>query len=146
EKLDTEKYKIYIRSIKNQLEIFRTENIPLMTELQVLQQKYGAIVGAMSIEHEGKEYTLEQAFVFLQNQNRNLRKTIYEKIQNRRLQDKAQLDELFDQLLKIRHQVALNAGFTNFRDYMFRALGRFDYTVKDCIDFHNAIEQEVVPV
>ncbi len=146
DQLGAEKYKVYIRSIKNQLELFRAENIPLLTELQVLQQKFGAIAGAMSIDHEGKTFTLEQASVFLQDQNRDLRRNIYEKIQARRISDKVQLDELFGQLLKLRHQVALNAGFENYRDYMFRAMGRFDYSVQDCLDFHDAIEQEVVPV
>jgi oligoendopeptidase F len=62
------------------------------------------------------------------------------------LQDKATLDELFTKLIGLRHQVALNAGFGNFRDYMFKAYGRFDYTPADCFAFHEAIQAEVVPI
>jgi oligoendopeptidase F len=75
-----------------------------------------------------------------------VRKEVYEKIQRRRLADKDTLDELFNKLIKLRHQVAINAGFENFRDYMFKALGRFDYTADDCFRFHEAIEQELVPL
>ncbi len=146
DELDQSTYSIYIRSLKTQIEIFRQENIPLNMELQVEQQKFGAIVGAMSIEHDGKEYTLEQASNFLKNTDREIRKVVYEKIQQRRLENKAELDELFSKLVKLRHQVAINAGFENYRDYMFRALGRFDYTADDCFNFHNAIEKEVVPL
>ena len=146
DQLDQSTYGIYIRSLKTQIEIFRQENIPLNMELQVEQQKYGAIVGAMSIEHDGKEYTLEQASNFLKNTDREIRKVVYEKVQNRRLQNKTELDELFTKLVKLRHQVAVNAGFENYRDYMFKALGRFDYTAEDCFNFHNAIEKEVVPL
>ncbi len=146
DQLDQSTYGIYIRSLKTQIEIFRQENIPLNMELQVEQQKFGAIVGAMSIEHDGKEYTLEQASNFLKNTDREIRKVVYEKIQNRRLQNKVELDELFTKLVKLRHQVAVNAGFENYRDYMFKALGRFDYTAEDCFNFHNAIEKEVVPL
>ncbi len=146
DQLDQSTYGIYIRSLKTQIEIFRQENIPLNMELQVEQQKFGAIVGAMSIEHDGKEYTLEQASNFLKNTDREIRKVVYEKIQHRRIQNKAELDELFSKLVKIRHQVAVNAGFENYRDYMFKALGRFDYTAEDCFNFHNAIEKEVVPL
>ena len=46
----------------------------------------------------------------------------------------------------MRHQVAINAGFDNFRDYMFKALGRFDYTAEDCFRFHEAIAEELVPL
>ena len=56
------------------------------------------------------------------------------------------MDKLFDKLISLRHQVAVNAGFDNFRDYMFAAMGRFDYTPKDCFDFHSAIQKEVMPL
>jgi oligoendopeptidase F len=146
EQLDRLKYGIYIRSLKNQFEIFRQENIELFTQLQLEQQKYGSIAGAMSIEYDGKEYTLEQAANFIKSTDREIRKIVYEKIQNRRLADKEKLDELFSSLVKVRHQVALNAGFENFRDYMFKALGRFDYTAEDCFNFHDAIEKELTPL
>jgi oligoendopeptidase F len=53
---------------------------------------------------------------------------------------------LFNKLIALRNQVALNAGFENYRDYMFAALGRFDYAPEDCFAFHAAIQQEVVPL
>ena len=136
--LPASEYFIYIRSLKKQLEIFREENISIFTELQLAQQKYGAIAGAMSVTIEGTEYTLEQAS--------NIRKTVYETIQARRLKDRNQLDKLFNNLIAMRQQVASNAGFENFRDYQFQALGRFDYNAKDCLAFHDAIAKEVVPI
>ena len=145
-KLDHKKYFILIRSIKKALELFREENIALQTTIQVEQQKYQSITGAMTATINGQEYTLEQASVFLKDLDRETRKKAWETISQRRLQDKEQLNELFDTLLKLRHQVAINAGFENFRDYMFQALGRFDYTPEDCFRFHEAIEKQVVPV
>lgn len=146
DQLDKGKYFVYTRGIRKALELFREENIPLQTQIQVEQQKYQAITGAMSVKLNGKEYTLEQAAVFLKDTDRNVRQQAWEAITARRLQDKEKLDELFNGLLKLRHQVALNAGFENFRDYMFQALGRFDYTPHDCYKFHEAIEKEIVPV
>ena len=146
EELDKDKYFIYTRGIKKALELFREENIPLQTQIQVEQQKYQAITGAMSVTLKGQEYTLEQASVFLKDTDRTIRQEAWEAITARRLQDKVKLDELFNLLLKLRHQVAINAGFENFRDYMFQALGRFDYTPFDCYKFHEAIEKEIVPI
>jgi oligoendopeptidase F len=146
EELDQKKYFVYIRGVKKALELFREENVPLFTQIQVEQQQYQQITGSMSVTIGGKEYTLEQASVFLKDTDRELRQTAWEAITERRLQDKDKLDELFDKLLKLRHQVALNAGFTNFRDYMFQSLGRFDYTPQDVFDFHQAIEKEIVPI
>lgn len=144
--LNKEKYFIYLRGVKKALALFREENIPLQTELQVEQQKYQAITGSMSVTLNGQEYTLEQASNFLKDLNRQTRKEAWESITKRRLEDKDKLDELFNKLKALRHQVALNAGFDNFRDYMFESLGRFDYNAQDCFDFHEAIAKEIVPI
>lgn len=144
--LNHDEYYVYLRGVKKSLELFREENIPLQTEIQVEQQKYQSITGAMSVIFNKQEYTLEQAANFLKDLNRETRQQAWENITARRLVDKEQLDELFNKLKDLRHQVAQNAGFDNFRDYMFAALGRFDYTPQDCFDFHEAIAQEVVPL
>jgi oligoendopeptidase F len=144
--LDEKKYFIYLRSIKKSLELFREDNIPVQTEIQVEQQKYQSITGAMSVTIGDKEFTLEQAAALLKDTDRAKRQEAWEKITARRLQDKQPLNELFDLLLVLRHKVARNADFENFRDYMFQALGRFDYTPQDCYAFHEAIEKEIVPI
>lgn len=141
-----EGYDIMIRTLKKEIELFREENVPLYVEINTETQKYGQISGAMTIDWEGKEVTLQQASVVLMSTDRNKREEVYQKITARRLKDKEVLDELFSKLIQLRHQVSLNAGFANFRDYMFKSLGRFDYTPKDCFDFHDAIQSEVVPV
>jgi len=146
DKLDSEKYFIMLRGVKKALELFREENIPLQTQIQVEQQKYQSITGSMSVFVDEKEYTLEQASVFLKGIDRAKRQEVWERITARRLQDKTVLDTLFDHLRTLRHQVALNAGFENYRDYKFQELGRFDYTPQDCYAFHAAIETEIVPI
>ena len=146
DELDQDKYFVYIRAVKKALELYREENIELFTKLQVTQQKYQGITGAMSVTINNQEYTLEQASNFLKDTDRSVRQNAWETVQQRRLADKDELNILFDELIKMRHQVALHAGFENDRDYMFQALGRFDYTPKDCYKFAEAIEKEVVPV
>lgn len=139
-------FDIMIRSLKKDIEIFREENIPLYTEITTEQQKYAQMSGAMTVEIDGQEKTLQQASVLLMSTDRNKRQEVYHKITNRRLKDKGELDALFSKLISLRNQVALNAGFKNFRDYMFKALGRFDYTPQDCVNFHDSIRSQVVPI
>lgn len=144
--LDNDKYFIYLRGVKKEIEIFREENVPLMAEIATESQKYGSIVGSMSVEIDGKELTLQQAANFLKNPDRSVRENAFLKINEVRSKHTTELDELFDKLIALRHQVAVNAGFDNFRDYMFAALGRFDYTPADCFAFHDAIQTEVLPL
>jgi oligoendopeptidase F len=144
--LDQQKYFTYLRSVQKSIDLFREENIPLQAELGVLQQQYGTIAGKMTIEVNGQEYTLQQASKFLENHDRSLRESVYRKINERRLQDKETLNELYTTLIQKRHQVAKNAGFDNYRDYKFKELGRFDYTKEDCYRFHDAIKEHVLPL
>ncbi len=144
--LDEKKYFTYLRNVKKSIELFREENISLQAELSVMQQHYGVITGKMTIEVNGQEYTLQQAAKFLESHDRNLREEVYRKINERRLQDKNELNELYNKLIEKRDAVGKNAGFDNYRDYRFVELGRFDYAKEDCFQFHEAVKLHVKPL
>ncbi|GAB4056297.1 M3 family oligoendopeptidase [Spirosoma litoris] len=144
--LTDEGYDIMVRGMKKAIEIFREENIPLQTELQTEERKYGAIVGAMTVTIDGQEMTLPAASDRLQSTDRAVREEAWRKIWERRYQDHEELDQLFDRLRALRHKISVNAGFANFRDYSFAALGRFDYTPQDCFNFHESVAEAVVPL
>ena len=144
--LDHDKYFTYLRNIKKNIDLFREENITLNSELSVMAQQYGVIAGKMTVQVDGKEYTLQQAAKFLENPDRSLREDVYRKINDRRLQDKDELNKLFTSLIQKRNQVAVNAGFANYRDFRFKELGRFDYTREDCFHFHEAVKKNIIPL
>ncbi len=144
--LKGEGYGPYLRRIKKEIEIFREENIPLLTKLQADQQKYGSIAAKMLVTINGEEQTMQQAAKHLKDIDRNVRKDVYNIVNARRLQDSDELNVLYSELIEDRNKIAGIAGFDNYRDYMFAAMGRFDYTPSDCFDFHNAIQQEIVPI
>ena len=144
--LDQSLYHTYLRSVHKSIDLFREENIPIQAELSVLQQQYGAIAGKMTVEVNGTEYTLQQAAKFLESPDRELRKEVYLKIQERRKQDETAMHDLYSSLIAKRHQIAINAGFDNYRDYKFKELGRFDYTKDDCFQFHEAVKLHVIPL
>ena len=144
--LDSNLFFPYLRSVDNAAKLYREENVQLQADMSVLAQQYGVISGAMSVEVNGKEYTLQQAAKMLQSPDRSLRETVFTKVATRRMADKDKLNDLFDKLLAIRQKIATNAGFDNYRDYKFRELGRFDYTVEDCFAFHQAVREHIVPL
>jgi oligoendopeptidase F len=144
--LNREKYFTYLRSVRKNIELFREENIPIQSELSVLAQQYGVISGKMTVEITGQEYTLQQASKFLESHDRALREEVYFKIQQRRHKDRETLNDMYSKLVQNRHQVALNAGFKNYRDYKFVEMGRFDYTKEDCFQFHDAVKLHVLPL
>ena len=139
-------YFIFFRSIRKALELYREDNIQLIAEIAEESQKYGSVAAAQTIEHEGERLTMQKASMLLKEPEESLRKTVFHKIKDRRAEDIDTFNELFNSLLKKRHQIALNAGFENFRDYKMEAMGRFDYSVKDCEDFHRSVKHVIVPI
>lgn len=144
--LDTYTYFTFLRSIRKQIDLFNEANIPVIAGLNVLQQQFGVIAGKMSVTVKGQEYTLQQAALFLEDENRSVREEVYLKIAERRFQDQAALHDLFDQLLEKRNLIAAQAGFTDYRAYRFMELGRFDYDHATCEQFHEAVRDHVMPL
>jgi oligoendopeptidase F len=144
--LDQELFYTTIRKTKNYVEIFREENVSLQSELNLKQSKYDEIIGVQTISYKGKILTMQQAQALLKSNNRDEREIVFKLMFERRANDKDALDDLMSELIKIRHQIAINAGFRNYTEFRFRELGRFDYTAKDCHDFHAAAKETVGPV
>lgn len=144
--LPPDQYATFLRNVRKQIDLYREINVPIQAELSVLQQQFGVIAGKMTIQVKGQEYTLQQAAKFLEDENRSLREQVYRQIAARRYQDHEALDQLFDQLIQKRDQLARNAGMDNYRTYRFLELGRFDYDKAMCEQFHQAVKEQVIPL
>ena len=140
------RYHVFDRDVKNHVELFRPENVALETEETKLSQQYQKLIGAQTVKFRGEEKTLVQMGRYLEEPDRALRQEAWELVAQRRLQDADKCDEIFDELVKLRAQIAKNAGLDSYRDYAFRQKCRFDYTPADCLEFHRAIETEIMPV
>jgi len=146
EQLPTERFNVFNRDVKNRVALFRQENIPLETEEAKLSQQYQKLSGSLTVKFRGEEKTLVQMGPYLEEIDRPVRREAWELVGQRRLQEADKFDDVFDQQIKLRSQIAENAGFGNYRDYAFRRLGRFDYTPEDCVKFHDAVETAIVPI
>ena len=141
-----DRYDLMIRGIKSDIDIFREENIPLGVEQTKLVTKAQGITGGMTVEFEGEERTFPEMKAFLESNNRSVREKAWKSMVSRWMIDSEELSEIFDELIKIRHEIAKNAGFDSYTNYMFKAMHRFDYTVEDCLTFHNSIEKVCMPI
>lgn len=144
--LDKKEYLIPIRSLKQRIELFRDENIPILAELQSAEQEYGAIAAAMTIKFKDEEITLHKAANYLKENDRELRKEVYELINNRRLEDNQKLHGLLSKLIEKRNVIAKNTGYKNYRDFKHVEIGRFDYSINDVLEFHETIKETIVPL
>ena len=144
-KLPKARYEVFDRDVQVRVELFRPENVPLETEDAKLSQQYQKLSGSLTVNFRGEEKTLVQMGRYLEEPDRALRQEAWELVSQRRLQECDKFEDIFDQLLRVRAQIAANAGFANYRDYAFRRLGRFDYTPADCERFHETVATAIMP-
>ena len=142
----SDRYTLILRSMRNSIEIFREENIPLSVECTKLSTEYQKIIGAMTVNFEGMEYTLPQMRRFLESNDRETRRLAWTSVRERRMKDSSRISEILDELIDKRNKIAQNAGFKNYVEYAFRSMERFDYTPEDCREFHKSVEIHCMPL
>ena len=140
------RHDLMIKRILTDIAIFREENIPLQVEEAKLETEHSTITGAMTVEFDGEERTFSQMALYFENTNRSIREAAWRAVVERMEQDSERLSGIYDELIRIRHQIALNAGFDDYRPYIFEAKHRYDYSIDDCLEFHDSIERVCVPM
>ncbi len=145
-KLPKKRWMVFARSARNDISLFRPENIPLQVEESKLEQQYQKTMAAMTVKFKDKEQTLQQMARYLEEPDRDTRQQAWETIARRRLEDKEKIEQIYDDLLGLRSRIAKNAGLKSYREYAFKAKGRFDYTPKECFAFHDAVAELCVPI
>jgi oligoendopeptidase F len=138
-------FEIPLRNLRAEADLYRKQNLPLLGDEMRYWIEYDQIVGAQTVEWEGREATLQQLTPVYQNPDRSRREQAWRLAAERQLADRARINELWVTLIDLRQQLAANAGRPDYRAYRWQQLMRFDYTSEDSKQFHNAIEAVVVP-
>jgi oligoendopeptidase F len=136
---------VAVRDVRVDVELFREENLPLITEDRLAAQEFFEIAGAQTVEWDGEEVPLVRLKSALEDQDRDRRERSWRLAANRRLEDREAIQQIWIRLLDIRERMAANAGFPEYFSYRWRELRRFDYTPEDMEQFHRSIETVVVP-
>tara|TARA_B100001142_G_scaffold62683_2_gene61922 strand:- start:11959 stop:13671 length:1713 start_codon:yes stop_codon:yes gene_type:complete len=142
----SERYNVMLKGIKTDIEIFREENIQLQTRLSILGTKYNEIRGKQTVYFDGAEKTFAMMAIYQENTDREIREGAWRATTSRIIQDSEEISDIFEEMIELRHQIAINSGFRSFQEYIFAAMHRFDYTIQDCLEFHDSIEYSCMPL
>ena len=140
-----DRFEVPLLKMRSEAEIYREANVPLLIQEHKLSMEYDKIIGAQTVQWDGKEITVVQLRPIYQSIDRHLRESAWSVAAQRQLDDRGSIDRLWDEFMGVRAKLAANAGFHDYRSYRWKQLKRFDYTPEDCKRFHEAIEQVVVP-
>jgi oligoendopeptidase F len=144
--LPKDRYAVLERGARAEVELFREENVALETRLDQLVQEFEKVAGALTVQFEGQERTLPQMARYQELTDRAVREGAWRAVAERRLREVGRFNDIFDHMLALRDQVARNAGFKDYVSYAYKAKHRFDYTTRECFDFHAGVEKAVVPL
>jgi oligoendopeptidase F len=130
---------VALRNIQAEAALFREANLPLFTEERKLASEYEKIIGAQTVQWEGKETTVVQLQAVMLDANRKRREKAWRVGADRQLADREKINDVWRRLMAVRRQIARNADCADYREYRWRQLLRFDYSPADCQTFHAAI-------
>jgi oligoendopeptidase F len=143
--LEPDGFAIPLRNMRAEAELFREANLPLLSEEKILNTEYDRIKGNQTVGWKGEELTILQLQPVYQDPDRVEREDAWRMAAARQLTDRQAINNLWRKLMDLRQQLASNAGCTDYREYRWREMLRFDYTPHDCVRFQQAIEAVVVP-
>ncbi|MFN2111982.1 MAG: M3 family oligoendopeptidase [Anaerolineales bacterium] len=134
-----------LKKMRTEADLFRDENLPLMTEESKLSSQYSKILGAQTIEWQGEELTLTQVKAAMMTEDRELRHQLWDQTSQRQLADRDAINELWIKFMDIRARLAANAGYPDYRSFRWLQRLRLDYSPDDSKRFLAAIKQVAVP-
>ncbi|PHE96209.1 peptidase M3 [Bacillus wiedmannii] len=143
--LNEQKYGFMKKARLVKSKMFNDKNIALSIKEQKLITKYREIMSNISINWEGEQKTYAYVKAKLDNPNRAIREKAWYALCEARSIVKIEIDCIMNELIQLRNEIALNAGFNNYSEYAFKQKNR-DYSIKECYKLHESIEKYVVPI
>ncbi len=128
------------------VESFDDKTINLLKEENKLSSEYNVIIAQMKIEIDGKQYSLSNISPLLSSSDRLLRKRSAEALYHALEAKQESFDQLYHDLVQVRHKMALEMGYENYVDLGYKKLSRTDYSSKEVAEYRKAIHEYVVPV
>lgn len=129
-----------------QLKTFIPEIVPLLQKENKLSTEYTKLVASAKIMFEGEERTLAQMEPFTESKDREVRKKASEARFGFFAENGEKFDEIYDQLVKVRTEIAKKLGYNNFVELAYYRMNRTDYNAEMVANFRNQVKDYIVPL
>lgn len=146
EELKAELPETFFKLAENSLRTFDVKIIPLLQKENKLSTEYSKLVASAEIEYKGETYNLSGMVPFTQSTDRQERRNATILVSEFFEKNLAEFDRLYDELVKIRHQIAKELGFKNFVELGYVRMNRLDYNRDDVEIYRKEILKNVVPL
>lgn len=138
--------KQYFKMAEYKLKAFSSEVISLLQKENELASSYDKLIASAQIEFDGKTLNLSGLGPYQQSTDRAVRKAASEAYFNFFQENEAKLDDIYDQLVKLRDQIAKKLGFKDFVELAYIRMERYDYNREMVQTYRENVLKDVVPV
>lgn len=143
--IDEEYGEQFLKRMQLDVDAFCEKNVPLMQEENELTNRYQKITAGCKIPFQGEELNLYGIMKYFSSPSREIRRQATKLYEEFFEKNDKELGEIFDRLVKIRHQMGVNMGFKNYIPLGYMLQGRLDYDEKDVAEFRQQVLEELVP-
>ena len=128
------------------LKTFTPEIIEDLQMENKLASEYTKLIASAQIDFEGEERNLSQLFPFQLSTDRNMRKKANEAKYHFFEENEDKLDQIYDDLVKVRTKIAKKMGYSNFVELGYARMNRIDYNAEMVANFRKQVEEHIVPI
>ncbi len=146
EALKSERGELLFDIAKQSLSTFDEKIIPLLQKENSLSTEYGKLLASAEIPFKGDTYALSQMAPFMQNKDRATRKAAAEALFGFYASEEATIDRIYDDLVKVRTEIAKALGYETFTKLGYARMGRLDYDENDVKVFRDQVKETLVPM
>ena len=130
----------------NAVKSFSPEIVPLLQQENKLSSDYSKLVASAQIEFDGKTLTLAQMGPYSESIDRNVRKSAMEATYKFYSDNGKKFDDIYDELVKLRHEIATTLGYKNFVELGYVRMNRIDYNASMVKNFRDQVRDHIVPL
>lgn len=135
-----------VKMAQNSLKTFSPEIIPLLQQENKLTTKYSKLVASAEIPYKDKVYNIPGLGYFAQSEDRQERKIVHELIGKFFSEHQDEFDQIYDDMVKVRHEMATKLGFKDFVEMGYARMNRLDYSRQDVEVYRKEVLEHIVPI
>lgn len=129
-----------------QIRSFSPAIMDLMQQENKLVSEYNKLVASAQIDFRGETLTIAQLAPYGESTDRETRKEATDLRFNFFAENEAIFDRIYDELVKVRHEMAVKLGYKNYVELGYVLMNRFDYDADMVENFRNQVRDYIVPV
>ena len=119
--------------------------VPFMQEENRLCSEYQALAASCKVEFNGEICNNYGLLKYMESPDRAVRKAAFEAWAGFFIENEAKLDEIYDKLVHLRHEMAKAMGYKTFTPLGYLNMGRTDYDAEDVARFRAQVVEYIVP-